>query len=271
MPEVDLNGLTLTTSSTERASRSSSCTGPGGTPPAGSSWCRVWPSRFRCSPTTAAVTRAAGRRTRPAAIHDDGDDLAALLEALDLAPAHVVTNSWAATSPCCWRPGGRSCSAPCPATSRPSSPSSPATPRAVRLLQQGGASLQGVAGRIAAGDHEGAARQFVEEVAFGPGAWDNEVPAEVKQIMIRNAPTFLGELQDPDQFGAGEDGLARLEIPVRFTDGSESPPIFALTIDRLVKLVPSTTRETIEGAAHMPQMQAPERYVEATARAVGRA
>ena len=31
---------------------------------------------------------------QPGSVDEDGDDLAALLEALDLAPAHVATNSW---------------------------------------------------------------------------------------------------------------------------------------------------------------------------------
>lgn len=43
------------------------------------------------------------------------------------------------------------------------------------MLQQGARSLEAVGRRIAEGDHEGATRQFVEEVAFGPGAWENEL------------------------------------------------------------------------------------------------
>jgi hypothetical protein len=55
---------------------------------------------------------------------------------------------------------------------------------------------------------------------------------------------------------------------VRLTTGSESPPIFARVIDRLTGLIPRLTRETIGGAAHVPQLTTPERYVEVTARAV---
>jgi hypothetical protein len=42
-------------------------------------------------------------------------------------------------------------------------------------------------------------------------------------------------------------------------------------IDRLEELIPTATRETVEGAAHLPQLQAPERYVQVTTRAVQRA
>ncbi len=118
---------------------------------------------------------------------------------------------------------------------------------------------------IAAGDHEGAARQFVEEVVFGPGAWENELSPEIKKVLVENAPTFLDELQDPDQLGADLEALARLEIPVRLTQGSASPPVFPRVIDRLIEVMPNAERETIEGAAHAPQLTVPECYVETIA------
>jgi pimeloyl-ACP methyl ester carboxylesterase len=55
---------------------------------------------------------------------------------------------------------------------------------------------------------------------------------------------------------------------VRLTNGSDSPPIFPRVIDRLVELIPRVTRETIEGAAHVPQLTTPDRYVEVTTRGV---
>jgi hypothetical protein len=64
-----------------------------------------------------------------------------------------------------------------------------------RMLQQGARSLEAVGGRIAEGDHEGAARQFVEDFAFGPGAWDSELPPESLAIFVQNAPTFPDELR----------------------------------------------------------------------------
>jgi hypothetical protein len=42
----------------------------------------------------------------------------------------------------------------------------------------------------------------VEEVAFGPGAWENELPPAVRATFVRNAPTFLDELQDPTQLSS---------------------------------------------------------------------
>lgn len=200
-------------------------------------------------------------------VDEDGDDLAALLEALDLAPAHVVTNSYggnialrlAIRRPDLFR--SLTCHEP-PLFSLLDDPESQA------MLQQDASTLESVASRIAEGDHDGASRQFVDEFAFGPGAWENGLPPEVRATFIRNAPTYLDELRDPNVVNIDKDALAHLEVPVHLTEGSESPPVFIRVIDRLVKLIPRVTRETIQGAAHVPQLTTPERYVEVITRIV---
>jgi pimeloyl-ACP methyl ester carboxylesterase len=140
-------------------------------------------------------------------------------------------------------------------------------PESRELLQQGVRSLEAIVSRIAEGDHEGAARQFVEQVALGPGAWETVLPPEARAILVQNAPTFLDDLRGREVLKIAEDALSRLEIPV-LTDGSESLPVFRRAIDRLTALIPRVTRETIAGAAHVPHLTAPERYVELTRRAV---
>jgi pimeloyl-ACP methyl ester carboxylesterase len=207
------------------------------------------------------------RPDAPGNVDEDGDDLAALLETLDLAPAHVVTSSYggnialrlATRRPQIFR--SLSCHEP------PLWSLLEGDPEAQEILQHGARSLDAVGRRIADGDHEGAARQFVEEVAFGPGAWENELPPEMRAIFVHNAPTFLDELQDPKQLHLDEDALSHLELSVRLTQGSESPPTFAAVTDRLIELLPYARRETIAGAGHGPQFTHPERYVEVITRA----
>jgi pimeloyl-ACP methyl ester carboxylesterase len=202
------------------------------------------------------------RRDTPGSIDEDGDDLAALLEALDLAPAHVATSSWggnialrlATRRPDVFR--SLTCHEP------PLWSLLEGDGEGQEMLQRGARSLEEVGRRIAAGEHEGAARHFVEQVAFGPGAWERELPPEMRAVFVQNAATFLDELRDPNQLDVDQDALARLEVPVRLTEGTESPPVFARVIDRLMQLIPRVTRETIDGAAHVPQLSTPERYVE---------
>jgi pimeloyl-ACP methyl ester carboxylesterase len=212
------------------------------------------------------------RPDAPGSVDEDGDDLAALLETLELAPAHVVTSSYGGTialrlamrRPEIFR--SLSCHEP------PLWSLLQGDPERHEILQEGARSLDAVGWRIADGDHEGGARQFVEEVAFGSGAWENELSPEMRAIFVQNAPTFLDELQDPQQLRIDEDALSHLGLPVRLPQGSESPPTFAAVIDRLIELIPQAGRETIDGAGHAPQLTHPERYVEVVTRAVrGRA
>ena len=207
------------------------------------------------------------RGDAPGSVDEDGDDLAALLETLDLAPAHVITNSYggnialrlATRRPEIFR--SLSCHEP------PLWSLLEGDPERQEILQRGARSLDAVGRRIADGDHEGAARQFVEEVAFGPGAWENELPPESRAIFVRNAPTFLDELQDPKQLRIDKDALSHLELPVGLTQGSESPATFAAVIDRLIELIPHAGRETIDGAGHVPQLTHPKSYVKVATRA----
>jgi pimeloyl-ACP methyl ester carboxylesterase len=141
-------------------------------------------------------------------------------------------------------------------------------PDSQAVLSQSAESLESVGSRIAAGDSEGAARQFVDEVAFGPGTRDHQLSPQAKEIFVQNAPTYLDELRDPHQLTIDSAALAALEMPIQFTQGSESPPVFSRVIDRLEGLIPHVTRQTIRGAGHVPQSTAPKAYVEATKRAV---
>jgi pimeloyl-ACP methyl ester carboxylesterase len=215
--------------------------------------------------------RGHSRSERPDAqgsVDEDGDDLAALLEALDLAPSYAATNSLGGTVVlrlalrrpglvpliCCHEP--------------PVWGLLEDDPESQEMLQRTSRSAEAASRRIADGDHEGGAHQFVDEIAFGPGAWEHELSPEAREMFVRNATTWLDELSDPNLLSIDENALARLEVPVCLTQGSESPPLFLRPIDRLMELIPRATRETIEGAAHVAQLQAPERYVEVTTRAM---
>jgi pimeloyl-ACP methyl ester carboxylesterase len=208
--------------------------------------------------------RGHSRSERPdtqGSVHEDADDLAALIEALGFTPAHVVANSYGGNI--ALRLAGRrpelfrslSCHEP-PLWSLLADDS-----EGQALLQRGAATIEAIGGRIAEGDHAGAARQFVEEIAVGPGAWE-QIPPEVRQVMENNAPTFLDELHDPDQVGVDAEALAGLDVPVRVTAGSDTSPVFTRTADLLAELIPGSVRETIPGAGHVPQLEAPERFVE---------
>jgi pimeloyl-ACP methyl ester carboxylesterase len=195
-------------------------------------------------------------------VHDDASDLEALIEMLDLGPAHVATNSHGGNV--AMRLAARR-----PELFRSLNMHEPPTvaliandPAHGDLLQRIGGSLASVVAKAESGDREGAARQFVEEVAFGPGAWD-ELPPEVREVMVRNAATFVAENQDQDAFAADLEALAAFDRPLQLTYGDQSPPMFEPIIDVLAAALPQAERTLLPGAGHVPQLTEPERYAQA--------
>ena len=111
------------------------------------------------------------RPTAQGSVREDVADLAVLLEQLGLAPAFVVANSFGA-SIALRLAGDR------PHLLRGLVVHEPPLfqlladePRFALMLAEVGQRVVAVAERIANGDHAGAAEQFAETVALGPGSW----------------------------------------------------------------------------------------------------
>ena len=192
-------------------------------------------------------------------VHDDVADLAALIEGLDAVPANIVGSSFGA------------CITLRLAAERPSLvrrvvvheppflsllDTSPATRSIAEATLK---ELDVVRERLEAGDGEGAAQYFVENVALGPGAW-TMIPAEMRANFVANAPTYLGEIRDPDAWVIDPAALAEISAPVLLTQGDQSPAFFAPIADVVAGLVPSVSRRTVEGAGHVPHVTHPDVY-----------
>jgi pimeloyl-ACP methyl ester carboxylesterase len=130
------------------------------------------------------------------------------------------------------------------------------------LLEDVRRRIGSVVERISSGDHAGAAEQFVETVALGPGAWKTLPPA-AQQRMIENAPTFLDEANDPGQLAFDLDWLSAFSKPVLLTHGDQSPPTFAPVVIKLSGVLPHAEVLTLPGAGHVPHSTHPDAYAAA--------
>ena len=193
-------------------------------------------------------------------IHQDVADLAALIEQLFGGPAHVIGNSFGAAI------------ALNLAIQRPELIRSLVAhePPLFGLLEgetQVQGALAAVQERIAAvvplleaGDFAGGARQFVETIAFGPGAWD-QLPQATRDIFTFNAPTWLDELQEPGWMTLDLKRLAAFSAPALLSSGGESPPFFPLVVQRIAAALPHARKHVFQKAGHVPHLSHPGEYV----------
>jgi pimeloyl-ACP methyl ester carboxylesterase len=134
-------------------------------------------------------------------------------------------------------------------------------PALAPLLEEVHQKIDAVVERIASGDHAGAAEQFVETVALGPGTWAH-LPPELQQTLIENAPTFLDEASDPEQLSFDLDLIRGFPQPA-LTLGDQSPPTFAPVVEQLAAALPRVEVLTFSGAGHIPHATDSDAYVEA--------
>jgi pimeloyl-ACP methyl ester carboxylesterase len=199
------------------------------------------------------------RPVGPGARRIDEDDLAALIEARDLAPAHLVGTSY----------GGsialglaarrselvRSVVAHEPPLLDVAEPISAlgAEISRIRVL------LNEIGEQARAGAYDASAARFVEEVALGTGVWQT-LPLAMRQVMAANAPTLVDTIGDPHWANVPIPSCD--SIPVLLTDGDVSPSWLPGIVRAIAAFsYPHATRHTFCGAGHAPHLTHPADYL----------
>jgi pimeloyl-ACP methyl ester carboxylesterase len=124
------------------------------------------------------------------------------------------------------------------------------------------ASVQTVVARVERGDAAGAARQFVEEVALGPGAWE-QLPQPLRETMVDSAPAFVAEQRDAMWASVELAALANIDCPLLLTQGDESPAWFGPIVAKLAEAIDHAEVHTYRGAGHAPHLTHPGDYLTA--------
>jgi len=113
---------------------------------------------------------------------------------------------------------------------------------------------------LRAGRLEEGAKAFVDTIALGPGAWEERLSPEGREMFLLNAPTWLDELDDPEAYRLPVERLAGSGIRMLLTWGELSPPHFSRATERLRLVVPDAERGPLAGAAHVPHLSHPEAF-----------
>lgn len=227
------------------------------------SWDAVVPALSRSFRVLTYDRRGHSQSERPTSsgsILEDVADLSALIEGLQLAPAHILGTSLGGSI--VLRLAGER-----PDLFRSMIVHEPPLFSLLADMQNGQGMLQAIQERIAAvvelleaNNMEGGARQFVETIAFGPGVWA-QLPSEVKKTAIFNAPTFLDEMHDPETLSIDLARLRNFSKPALLTLGEHGPPFFLPIVEKLANALPQVERKTFVGAGHEPEQSDPETYV----------
>jgi pimeloyl-ACP methyl ester carboxylesterase len=194
---------------------------------------------------------------------DQEDDLAALIEALGCEPAHVVGTSFGASIAIGLAARRPELVRSVIAHEPPLMSVVASNPEVQALLGAVQATIESVVARLARGDIEAAARQFVEEVALGPGAWE-QLPEALRATMIDSAPAFVAEQGDPTWASVDLAALTHVECPVLLTQGDQSPPWFLEIVAKLAEEMEQAEVLTYWGAGHAPHITHPNDYLRAT-------
>jgi pimeloyl-ACP methyl ester carboxylesterase len=228
-------------------------------------WAGVVPRLSRSFRVLTYDRRGHSQSERPGGqgnVSEDVGDLAALIEVVGGAPAHIVGNSFGGSI--VLRLAGER-----PDLFRSLVVHEPPLfrilenePQAQVALSAAQERIDAVIQMLAANDLAGGAQRFIETVAFGPGAWE-QLPSELRETFVFNATTWLDEMRDPETLTVDVDRLRSFAAPAMLTLGGQSPPFFALVVEQIVGVLPQAVTKTFEGAGHVPHLSHPDEYVAA--------
>ncbi len=191
---------------------------------------------------------------------EDALDCSAMLAQLNLAPAHVVGNSFGATI-------ALKLAAREPSIFRSLTVHEPPLfrllvddPSTAPLLNEGRNRAEAVVKLLEMGDRRGGARLFIETLAMGPGEWD-KLPPRLRETFITNADTWLDETRDPMGLNVDLKALSQFGKPAMLTYGGKSPPFFRPIIAKLANAMPSSRVESYPNDGHAPHISNPGEFV----------
>lgn len=187
------------------------------------------------------------------------DDLAALIETLRLAPAHLVASSYGAyiTLLCA---GAR------PELVRSLVLGEPPVPMLIGPDASQGfmRDIEPIRQAFERGESEQAVRMFMD-ARVGRGGFDR-FPAPARQMMLDNIPEFRLEVStSPDQYFIAFDcdDAKVIHKPTLLVTGADSPVFLHQMTDELERCLPDTERAMIPRASHGMHNQNPQAYNEA--------
>ncbi len=190
------------------------------------------------------------------------EDLAALIEGLQLGRTHIVGNSYGSyislMLALLYPRMVRSLALAEP----PVHPLLPSLPGGQALLADFMSKAWRPAGEaFRLGDMEGGVRLFIEG-AVGEGEW-NKLPQRARNGMLKDAPELAVATATPFETHMPPitcEDAHRIEAPTLLLRGENSPPMYTLINDELARCLPHAEQAPIPDAAHVLHAQNPQEH-----------
>ena len=200
------------------------------------------------------------KASTPGSFEEDADDAASLLSSLGIGSAHIVGNSGGATIALKLAIKHPSIFKSLTVHEPPLLDLQLDDPLLAAKLRDGKRRAESVVKVLETGNRREGARQFVETVAFGPGAWDKFSP-QLKETFIGNADTWLDEMRDPKALVVDLESLSRFNRPSLVTYGGRSAPFFRPIVEKVASAIYGSRLEGYPNDDHTPHISNPDEFV----------
>jgi pimeloyl-ACP methyl ester carboxylesterase len=186
------------------------------------------------------------------------NDLAALIQKLDLGPVHLVGHSFGAFIALLVAREHPKLVRSLTLGEPPVMPLLATTPDGAALLRESD-SASGVAEAFQIGDDEKGVRQFIDRV-LGPGAYEKLAPS-IRARMMQNVRELKGEVTDSNLFPPFTcEDAGDVHVPTLLLNGDASPEAFVRVQDLLEDCLPNRERAIIPAASHGLQYENPQSF-----------
>jgi pimeloyl-ACP methyl ester carboxylesterase len=127
--------------------------------------------------------------------------------------------------------------------------------------------LDGLRAMLADGDLEGLLRSVLVDVAgMSAGDFDSLRSSEVWPARLATAPTIIREFVVEEAWHVDADLVSKIEVPVLFLLGTESPAFAREATEMLHSWLPDSRIQPLEGQGHVATVTAPQLLADAIVR-----